>query len=188
MIDDTETERLIDGVIRREGGYVDHPADRGGPTRYGVTQAALSRHLGRPASREDVKTLSIETAREIYQLEYVTAPRFDRLPGLVAEFVIDTGVHSGPRTAAKMLQRVLNEAGFGPLDVDGRAWALTRRAAEKATEAMGDYLLAALILERLRFLRALIAADPSQRAFEKGWINRLKSFWPEGVGDEAAQW
>ena len=179
---------MLDDLIRREGGFVDHPADRGGPTKYGITQATLSRYLGRPASRDDVKNLKIEAAREIYQVEYVAAPRFDRLPATVAEFVIDTGVHSGQRTAAKMLQRVLNESGFGPLDVDGRAWALTRAAAERAEAAMGDYLLAALILERLRFMRALIANDASQKAFERGWIKRLKSFWPKGVSDEAIQW
>lgn len=188
MLDEVKIETLLDDLIRREGGFVDHPADRGGPTNFGVTQRTLSRFRGHPASREDVRNLSIETAREIYHLKYITTPRFDRLPAMVAEFVIDTGVHSGQRTAAKMLQRVLNESGFGPLDVDGRAWALTRQAAERAEAAMGDYLLAALILERLRFLRALIAADASQKVFETGWINRLKSFWPKSVSDEAIQW
>ena len=32
-------DTLIDGVIGREGGYSNHPADRGGPTRWGVTEA-----------------------------------------------------------------------------------------------------------------------------------------------------
>jgi lysozyme family protein len=30
---------LIDRLIAREGGYVDHPADRGGATRWGITVA-----------------------------------------------------------------------------------------------------------------------------------------------------
>ena len=29
----------IDEVIAREGGYGHHPADRGGPTNFGITQA-----------------------------------------------------------------------------------------------------------------------------------------------------
>ena len=32
-------DTLIDGVIGREGGYSNHPADKGGPTRWGVTEA-----------------------------------------------------------------------------------------------------------------------------------------------------
>lgn len=30
---------LIDAVIDREGRYVNHPADRGGPTCWGITEA-----------------------------------------------------------------------------------------------------------------------------------------------------
>ena len=30
---------LIDSLIDREGGYSNHPADRGGPTNYGITEA-----------------------------------------------------------------------------------------------------------------------------------------------------
>ena len=30
---------LIDPLLDREGGYVNHPSDRGGPTAYGITQA-----------------------------------------------------------------------------------------------------------------------------------------------------
>ncbi|MES2753138.1 MAG: glycosyl hydrolase 108 family protein, partial [Pseudomonadota bacterium] len=33
----TDIATLIDAVIGREGGYSNHPADRGGPTRWGVT-------------------------------------------------------------------------------------------------------------------------------------------------------
>ena len=35
---------LIDDLIAREGGFVDHPADKGGPTRWGITQAVARRH------------------------------------------------------------------------------------------------------------------------------------------------
>ena len=36
---------IIKEIIRREGGYVNHPNDRGGPTKYGVTHKTLSRYL-----------------------------------------------------------------------------------------------------------------------------------------------
>ena len=35
---------LIDELTEREGGYVNHPADRGGPTRFGVTEAVARAH------------------------------------------------------------------------------------------------------------------------------------------------
>jgi lysozyme family protein len=34
-----ESDRLIDELIEREGGYVNHPGDKGGPTRFGNTEA-----------------------------------------------------------------------------------------------------------------------------------------------------
>ena len=32
-------DELIDALIEREGGYVNHPSDRGGATKYGITEA-----------------------------------------------------------------------------------------------------------------------------------------------------
>ncbi|HEX5258441.1 MAG TPA: glycosyl hydrolase 108 family protein, partial [Sphingomicrobium sp.] len=34
-----DVDTLIDGLIDREGGYADNPADKGGPTCFGITQA-----------------------------------------------------------------------------------------------------------------------------------------------------
>jgi len=70
MIDD-----LIDAVIDREGGFVNNPADRGGATRFGVTDAVARangytgdmRHFARPA------------AVAIYRRLYWTAPGLDRV-------------------------------------------------------------------------------------------------------------
>ena len=35
---DTLAHGLLEALIEREGGYVYHPADKGGPTRFGITQ------------------------------------------------------------------------------------------------------------------------------------------------------
>ena len=37
-------DQLIDGLIAREGGFVDHPADRGGATNWGITDAVARAH------------------------------------------------------------------------------------------------------------------------------------------------
>ena len=71
-------EQMIDDVIRREGGYVDHPQDRGGPTNFGITQSTLSRHLGRPASADEVRRLERSLAAQIYRRESYEAPSPER--------------------------------------------------------------------------------------------------------------
>ena len=54
-----QIDSLIDEVIDREGGYVNHPADKGGPTRWGVTEAVAR---ARPSSTAGSPTGSGEHA------------------------------------------------------------------------------------------------------------------------------
>ncbi|HEX8839049.1 MAG TPA: glycosyl hydrolase 108 family protein, partial [Sphingomicrobium sp.] len=70
-----EVEALIDGLIDREGGYVDHPADRGGPTCFGITEA-VARSNGYAGS---MRQFPREQAVAIYRRLYWSRPRFDEV-------------------------------------------------------------------------------------------------------------
>jgi len=106
---------LIDQLIAREGDYVDHPADRGGPTRWGIT-AAVARANGYHGS---LRALPPETAAAIYERVYWRLPGLDRVasraPALAAE-LFDTGVNMGAGTAIGFLQRALNALNRGQRD------------------------------------------------------------------------
>ncbi len=170
---------LISDVLKREGGFVNHRADRGGPTKFGITQKTLSAWLGRFATIGEVQALAEDTAREIYERNYFYAPRLDSLPALIQPILFDVAVNSGPRRAVQMLQNVLNEAGFGPVDVDGTLGPQTRKAAQAAAAEMGAYLVNALVEERLAFYKQIVADDPSQIVFQDGWANRAEEFRQE---------
>mgnify|MGYP005839663143 CR=1 FL=1 len=168
-------DKLLDELLAREGGYVHHPADRGGPTKYGITQRTLSEWLGRPASIDEVRTLDEETAREIYVARYLAGPRIDTLPGGIVGQVFDMAVNHGPRRAVRILQEVLGLAGWR-VDIDGAVGPETRRAAFEAQERMGPFLANAIADQRANFYRRLVAADPSQGVFLRGWLARAEAF------------
>ena len=71
-------ESLIDDVIAHEGDFVNHPADRGGPTRWGITEA-VARAEGYSGA---MRALPRETAADIYRRVYWSTPRFDQIAQL----------------------------------------------------------------------------------------------------------
>jgi lysozyme family protein len=98
---------IIADLIRREGGYVNHPSDKGGPTKYGITEK-VARGAGYKGRMED---LPIELAERIYTEEYWIKPGFARVAEIslpVAIEALDAGVLSSPLRAAKWLQLALN--------------------------------------------------------------------------------
>ena len=60
-------DTLIDAVLRREGGYVNHPADPGGATNKGVTQAVYNAwRKARKQAAQSVKLISDTEVAAIY--------------------------------------------------------------------------------------------------------------------------
>lgn len=64
---------LIDALLDREGGYVNHPADRGGPTGFGITEAVARANGYRGAMR----ALPRDEAAAIYRRLYWLRPGLD---------------------------------------------------------------------------------------------------------------
>lgn len=170
----TTIEEMISDILRREGGYVDHPADRGGPTKYGVTLATYGRWLGRAATSADVQAMTEDEAREIYARDYYHAPRLGLLPEDIQPLAFDCAINHGPRNAIKLVQRTLNKAGFGPCDVDGACGPDTAHRARAALSAMGGLFVNAIVHERVALYEAIVARDPSQAVFLRGW--RVRAF------------
>ena len=176
-------DRLIGGLIEREGGYVNHPADRGGPTNYGIT-VAVARANGYAGPMRDMPR---EEAEAIYRRLYWVRPGFDRIAifsDRVAAELFDTGVNMGPAVAVTFLQRALtalNRSGkdYPDLVPDGRVGPATVDAVRAFLAARGKgtgetVLLRALeALQGERYLR-LAERRPANEAFLYGWLaNRI---------------
>lgn len=160
---------VITGIIEREGGFVDDPADKGGATNMGITAATLgaSRQLGRPATREEVRALRESEARAIYLQQYVVRPGFDDLPEWILPLVVDDAVLSGVRTAVKTLQQAVGVPDDGVLGEKTRA--------ALATKDPAAVRLAFVKARALRFAR-IVETNPTQAKFLRGWLTRALSF------------
>lgn len=169
-------DEILDDIIRKEGGYVNNPADGGGPTNMGITIGTLSEYYGRKVSIQEVKALTVDQAKEIYTRRYFFGPRFDSLPADVQPIATDTGVLFGPRAAVQFMQKIVNEAGFGPIDQDGILGPNTRNAIERAYNAMGPFFINAIVEERITFHQMRVQERPDQGIFLQGWINRAETF------------
>jgi len=173
---------MIDEVIAREGGYSNHPADRGGPTNFGITQG-VARENGYGG---DMRALPRSVAEMIYRRLYWEKPGFAfvaELAPAVAEELFDTAVNMGPAVAGGFLQRALNA-----LNRNGRDYAdvkVDRAVGAKTLAALGAFLamrgragekVLMKALEALQGERYLALAEsrPANEAFLYGWLaNRI---------------
>ena len=65
---DAAVDRLIEALIDREGGFVDHPADKGGPTCFGITEAVARAHGYAGAMRRLPRDEAAAIYRRLYWL------------------------------------------------------------------------------------------------------------------------
>lgn len=142
-------EQIVDAILQREGGYVDHPADSGGPTNRGITIGTLADWRGHEVTAADVQALTEAEAKEIYRQRYLKP--FDDLTFLKAH-AVDIAVNSGVTTARAMVNRAMSQ---------------TRRSPASQ-----------LVVERLKHYARIVRQKPAKAVFLEGWINRTAEFIP----------
>jgi lysozyme family protein len=167
---------MIDDILEREGStFTDDPLDRGGATKYGITQKSWDAYFTQrmaqgPALNRTplyVNALTEQHAREFYDIMYVQPLRWiDDIE--LRELVLDCAVNHGATRATMWLQRAA-----GCLAIDGVIGPETRKLVNvfKATT-----LHTLIVIARLKFYAAIVKNDLSQVRFLAGWINRTCEF------------
>lgn len=178
-----DADVLVEALIDREGGYVANPADKGGPTCFGITEAVARANGYRGAMRD----LPRDEAAAIYKRIYWLRPHFDEVAvrsERIAAELFDTGANMGPAVAVTFLQRTLtalnrNGGDYPDLVPDGRVGPNTLAALDAFLALRGKnsgetVLLRALeALQGERYLR-LAERRPANEAFLYGWLaNRI---------------
>lgn len=163
-------------TLAHEGGYSDHPHDRGGPTNYGITEAVAREHGYNGAMRD----MPIEAAKLIYEVSYwnrIQGDHIDAVNEALAEKLFDIAVNSGVGTAGKLLQRAINvlQRQGPPIAVDGVIGGGTLTALRRMPKQDLPLLVATVrYLQAARYI-AIAEADASQKIFIRGWLSRVTS-------------
>jgi lysozyme family protein len=160
----------LDYLLDEEGGWSNHPADTGGATFNGVTQATYNdwRKRVKKLPTQSVKMAKAEEIKELYDVMYWRAARCDRLPWPISYLVFDAAVNSGPKRGIQWAQ-----TGLG-LSSDGLVGNATIAAAEKVVVDGDTSKILAIVDARVVFLARLVQSKPSQAAFLLGWWRRTQ--------------
>lgn len=179
---------IISSIIKAEGSaYTDHPSDKGGPTKFGITQTTLANYRQKPVSANEVASLTEAEARKIYYARFILEPGFDRVLPLTERLAVelaDAGVMSGPSRPILWLQKALNALNkqatlYPDIAEDGDLGDQTYAALSRYLKARGKagetVLLKALNCLQGEFLIDISRTRQANEDFVFGWLaNRVE--------------
>jgi lysozyme family protein len=178
-----KVKKMVDDIIDIEGDYVYHPNDKGGPTRWGITDSVATAN----GYQGDMRYLPREFAFELIVNKYYIRPKFSLIAELserIADELVDTGVNMGQGRASMFLQESLNAFNrqgidYADIKVDGVIGKGTinalRAFLDKRSHQGGEeVLLTALNCQQGAKYLAIAAHDHKQEDFVFGWMaNRV---------------
>ena len=177
---------IANGIVLREGGFVNDPDDLGGATNFGVTIHTMQR-LGLDldgdgdVNIEDVKALQRDQAVDLFIEHYFVGPGLAALPELLQASVFDMYVNVGS-SAVKILQRLLRDMGY-VLSVDGIVGPQTLAAAHDAALRAPKNFVDAYGIARRNYYFRIADRRIESRKFARtraggkgGWIRRAEEF------------
>lgn len=174
-------DRCFQALLELEGVWSNDPADLGGKTKYGITEAEWDRY--RPGV--PVQNITIEDARAYYRTEWWVPLHCDEIPALLAYELFEFSVNAGRAAAVKSLQSAINFLEIGsPLVVDGVFGRITQTAVSVICRTRTGLLalVRALNGEQYIFYKDLTTRRPSMERFAKGWTRRLAELKESGNG------
>ena len=159
-------------ILKWEGGFSDDPIDRGGATNMGVTirtwrQVGYDKDGDQDIDVDDLCLLTREDATMVLKHFYWNRWRADEIQSQAIASILVDWVWCSGKWGIIIPQRILG------VEVDGIVGQDTLQA---VNESGPKDLHRKIFDARLRFIRRIIIRDPSQKRFQRGWINRLNDF------------
>lgn len=174
-------------VLNYEGGYVNHPNDKGGETNRGITLATLNRAKKRGIVPQHISIKELhkypDHVYNIYNIMYYCDSLCNQMPAMLAFAFHDACVNHGrggrgksgrPIGAGMLLQDVLISKFDQKISYDGIAGRETIEALNRVLKFVSEATVTDAFNERRRkYFRDIATADPSQKVFLNGWMNRM---------------
>jgi hypothetical protein len=129
-----------------EGGYSDHPKDRGGPTIYGISSKNWPNEFATVKALVDQgrKAEAEEYTKNFYNEKFFKPSGAENAPPELQPLIFDAAVNHGVGTAKK----ILASSGGDPSQ---------------------------FLNQRQAYMDQIVQNDPSQAVFQKGWENRVEA-------------
>ena len=160
-------ERIFDYLLRVEGGYSDDKNDKGGKTKFGITEEE-ARDFGYKGNMQD---LTKDFAKNIYLKKYYLGNKLDKVVNdKVALSICDWAVNSG-RNGTKNAQIAINQLTNANLDVDG---IIGNKTLEVLNSVDSDKFLEVYHNLQRIYYKGKVEADRTQEKFLTGWLNRVQ--------------
>lgn len=164
-------------ILKHEGGYVNHPSDKGGATNKGITLSTWKKYAMSDTNNEptieNLKQLTDEDATEIYRRRYWEPRGFCNINDeRVSLMVYDWTITSGG--AIKQVQKLLVKEFGQKITIDGGIGNQTVTAINSVEDQ--DKLLKKLSEIRKKYYTDLTYTDGEkndQDVFLKGWLDRV---------------
>lgn len=161
-------KKLIPIIKKWEGGYVNHPLDKGGCTNSGITIATYKYYFGKDKTCDDLRKMSESEWNYIFKTGYWDKWKADYIDSqAIANLVVDYVWGSG-KYGIKYVQRLLGVVDDGIVG-------------KKTLSALNSYpnqkeLFNKIWARRKKHFDDIVKNNPSQKVFLKGWYNRLNAF------------
>lgn len=104
-INDSEFTWAIAHILKVEGGWSNHPNDRGGKTKYGIIESVAKRH------GLNVSSITLPQAIKIYYTDYWIASGANKAPNPLNLAIMNSYVNSGKKwsvNGSTPLEQTLN--------------------------------------------------------------------------------
>lgn len=190
-LSDFTRSNIIASAIVVEAGYTNNPADRGGPTKYGITQAVAMRYKDQLVAKfgwdGDMRNLTEDMAVYIYIPEYWNKMSLDgifAISPVFADMVFEAGINVGVGTVCQWVQTIVNvmnnnQAYYPDLKVDGNVGPVTLKALQtllkvRPRDGLPNVLFMFSAMASSRYVD-ICSRYPDQEIFMSGWANRARN-------------